>query len=341
MANAITSMTTYTGKQSEFRELVMKKLQGFLSLNELGFQIIEDIQSNKIMYKDAYMDKITRKRVSCNNTVTGNGVAISSFTLAVTDMQAQLEQCADVFDATIAEVLRKKGADINDLTATEIETYILERVADAAARDIFRIVLLGDTTLTNADYTAFDGVFKKVKAGFLATDGTVRVAASISDSDLTAANLVATLDAYVTAQPDELKFMPDESKRFYVTDSVYRAYERYLSSTQFSGVAEQRNALVNGIPSLTFRGIPMVNLKVISKYLLQDFNTTSPQSSSIVDNRILLTVPENHYIATDTLTDTARVQMWYEPVEDQNYTRLRYKLGYNYAFGELNVFGGW
>lgn len=341
MANAVTSMTTYTGKQSEFRELVMKKLQGFLALNELGFNIIEDIQSNKIMYKDEYMDKITRKRVGCNNTATGTGVAISSFTLAVTDMQAQLEQCADVFDATIAEVLRKKGADINDLTGTEIESYILERVADAAARDIFRIVLMGDTTLTNADYTAFDGVFKKVKAGYLATDGTVRIAASISDSDLAVANIVATLDAYVDGQADELKFMPDEAKRFFVTDSVYRAYERYLSSTQFSGVAEQRNALVNGIPALTFRGIAFVNLKVISKYLLQDISTTSPQSSSVVDNRILLTAPDNHYIATDTLTDTAKVQMWYEPVEDTNYTRLRYKLGYNYAFGVLNVFGGW
>lgn len=341
MANAVTSMTTYTGKQSEFRELVMKKLEGFLSLNELGFQIIEDIQSNKIMYKDSYMDKITRARSGCNNTSTGTGVAISSFTLNVVDMQAQLEQCADVFDATIAEVLRKKGADINDLTGTEIEAYVLERVADAAARDIFRIVLMGDTTMTNADYTAFDGVFKKVKAGYLAGDGTVRVAASISDSDLAVASLVATLDAYVDQQPDELKFVPDGEKRFYVTDSVYRAYEKYLSSTQFSGVAEQRNALVNGIPALTYRGIPMVNLKVISKYILQDISTTSPRSAATEDNRILLTVPDNHYIATDTLTDTAKVQMWYEPVEDTNYTRLRYKLGYNYAFGVLNVFGGW
>jgi hypothetical protein len=341
MGNAVTSMTTYTGKQSEFKDLVMKKLFGFLSLSELGFNIVEDIQSNKIMYKDAYMDKITRKRVGCNNTSTGTGVGISSFTLAVTDMQAQLEQCADVFDSTIAEVLRKKGADINDLTGTDIESYILERVADAAARDIFRIVFLGDTTLTNADYTAFDGIFKKLKAGYLATDGTVRVAAVISDSDLSTANIVATLDAYIDQQPYELKFIPDEEKRFLLTDTVFRAFEKYLSSTAFSGVGEQRNALVNGIPTLSFRGIPMVNLKVISKYIMQDFSTTSPASSGTDDNRIILTVPDNHYLPMDTATDSAKVQMWYEPVEDINYTRLRYKAGYQYAFGELNVFGGW
>ena len=62
MANAITSMTTYTGKQSEFKDLVMAKPYGYLGLKDLGFQVIEDVQSNKIMYKDALMDKITKKR---------------------------------------------------------------------------------------------------------------------------------------------------------------------------------------------------------------------------------------------------------------------------------------
>ncbi len=43
---AITSFTTYTGKQSEFRELVMKKLAGFARVDQLGFQLVEDVQSN-------------------------------------------------------------------------------------------------------------------------------------------------------------------------------------------------------------------------------------------------------------------------------------------------------
>lgn len=335
---AVTSMTTYTGKQSEFRELVMKKLYGFMGLNELGFQIVEDVQSNKIMYKDAYMDKITKKRTGCNNTSTGSGVAISSFTLAVTNMQAQLEQCADVFDATIAEVLRKKGADINDLTGTDIEAYILERVADAAARDAYRILLLGDTTLSDANYTQIDGIFKKIKAGYLAADGT-QYAGTISDSSLTVANIVATFDTIWDAQAYELKFINDAEKVLLVTDSVYRAWEKYLSSTQFSGVGAQRDVLVNGVPTLSYRGIPLVNLKVVDKYLATDFATGSPAACA-TEHRVILTQAANHYVATDALTDTAKVQMWYDATNDTNYTRLRYKLGYNYAFGELNVFAG-
>jgi len=336
--NVITSMTTYTGKQSEFKDLVMIKLYGYLGLRDLGFQVIEDVQSNKIMYKDALLDKITKKRVGCNNTATGTGVAISSFTLSVVDIQTQLEQCSDVFDATIAETVRKKGVDINDLTGTEIESYILEKVAETAARDLYRIVFLGDTTLSDSNYTPFDGIYKKVKAGYLAGDGTT-YGGAITSTSLSISNIVATLDAVWDAQSYELKFIPDEQKVMFVEDSVFRAWEKYLSSTQFSGVGEQRNVLVNGVATLSFRGIPMVNTQVISKYLALDFATGSPAA---VANpyRILLTKADNHYIVTDAITDTAKVVMWYEPLQDTNYTRLRYKAGYNYAYGALNCFAG-
>lgn len=335
---AITSFTTYTGKQSEFRELVMKKLAGFARVDQLGFQLVEDVQSNKIMYKDNYLDKITKKFTTCQNTETGTGVSVSTFTLSVVNMQAQLEQCAAVFDATIAEVLRKKGADINDLTGTEIEAYVLERVAEAAARDLFRILFLGDTTLSNSDYTAFDGVFKKIKAGYLAGDGTV-YGGTIAAADINTSNIVNTLDSKLwDVQPYELKFIPDNEKVLLVTDNIYRAWKKYLSSTAF-GIVEQRSSLVNGISDVTYRGIPMVSLGVIDKYIATDFATGSPAAAA-TPYRAILTKADNHYLATDTLTATAQVQMWYDQTQDKNYTRLRYEAGYNYAFGELNVFAG-
>lgn len=334
----VTSFTTYTGKQSEFRELVMKKLAGYARVDQLGFQLVEDVQSNKIMYKDNYLDKITKKFTTCQNTETGTGVSVSTFTLSVVNMQAQLEQCAAVFDATIAEVLRKKGADINDLTGTEIEAYVLERVAEAAARDLFRILFLGDTTLSNSDYTAFDGVFKKIKAGYLAGDGTV-YGGTIAAADINTSNIVNTLDSKLwDVQPYELKFVPDNEKVLLVTDNIYRAWKKYLSSTAF-GIVEQRSSLVNGISDVTFRGIPMVSLGVIDKYIATDFATGSPAAAA-TPYRAILTKADNHYLATDTLTASSQVQMWYDQTQDKNYTRLRYEAGYNYAFGELNVFAG-
>jgi hypothetical protein len=334
----VTSFTTYTGKQSEFRELVMKKLAGYARVDQLGFQLVEDVQSNKIMYKDNYLDKITKKFTTCQNTETGTGIAVSSFTLSVANMQAQLEQCAAVFDSTIAEIVRKKGADINDLTGTEIEAYVLEKVAEAAARDLFRVMFLGDTTLSNSDYTQFDGVFKKIKAGYLAGDGTV-YGGTVSATDINTSNIVNTLDSKIyDVQPYELKFIEDSEKVLLVTDNIYKAWVKYLSSTAY-GIVEQRAALVNGLTGITYRGIPMVSLGVLDKYIATDFATGSPAAAA-TPYRAILTKADNHYLATDTLTSTSQVQMWYDQTDDKNYTRLRYKAGYNYAFGELNVFAG-
>lgn len=339
--SVVTSFTTYTGKQSEFKDLVMAHLWGFLNLKDLGFNIMEDIQSTKTMYKDQYLDKITKKRNGCTpaTTETGTGIQISSFPLTVNDMFVQLVQCAAVFDATIAETARKKGVDINNLEGTVIESYILERIAEDAARDIYRIFWLGDTTLTDTNYTMFDGIFKKTKAGFLAVDGTTS-AGTIAATDLLPANIQATLQRIYDAQSYELRYMDDASKIMFVTDPVWIAYERYLQSTQFSGVSEQRVALINGIQTLMYNGIPMANLKVISKYLALDFASGSPAAISN-PNRVLLTLGSNHYIATDTMTDTASVELFYDRRDDQNYTRMRYKLGYNYAYGFYNTIAGY
>ena len=125
----------------------------------------------------------------------------------------------------------------------------------------------------------------------------------------------------------------------YVTNPVFQAYKRYLQSTAFSGVAAQRESLINGLDTLSFDGITMVNLGVINKYLELDFTSGSP-ATAVSKNRIILTVPENHFIGTDMANDSAKLMFWYDPKDDTNYTRLRYKVGYNYAFGNLNVIAG-
>lgn len=342
MGQIVTSFTTYTGKQSEFRELITQKFSQYPALAALGFNVVNDIQSVKKMYKTPYLDKITKKRVGCSttSTETGNGVAVTSFDLAVTDMQIQLPLCADVFASTIAETALKKGFDINNLEGTEIESMLAEMILEAAGRDAFRTLFLGDTTLSNTDYTAFDGLFKKLKAGYLAADGTVQADGSITSTDINLTNIVTTFNNFIDAQPSELKYMDDAAKVFYVTHPVYEAWKRYLQSTNFSGVGAQRDALINGIPTLSFNGIPVVSLGLLSKYIDTDFATGSPATAATA-NRIILTTPENHYIATDLLEDTAKLDFWYERKEDTNYTRLRYKLGFNYAFGNMNVIGGW
>ncbi len=339
MGNLITSVASYTGKQAEFQETFVLALAKTPLLSSLGFRIEQDIQSSKTFYKTARLNKITKKSVDCNTGDTATGVPISSIVLSVTAMEAELSQCKAPFEASIYEAALKKGYDVYNLEGTQIQTLLLEVFGAAVADDLYRQIFLNDTTLTNNDYTAYDGIFKSLKAGAIALDGTVRVASSISDTDINQTNIIATLDSYVDAQPSPLKYnyMASE-KRLYVTDPIFRAYEQKL--TTIGNLESSKTELINGISTLKFRGIPMVNLLTIGDYILQDFSTVSPASAGTMDNRIILTNPLNHIIGTDMMTDTTSAEFWYERKDKKNYCRLNYRAGYKYIDGLENVIGG-
>lgn len=339
--SGIASMPTWTGKQAEFSELIKLKLLGSLNLSQLGFTIKDDIQSNKTEYKTPYLDKVTKARSGCTAaSIKAGGLDIAKLELSVADFEISDGQCAATFDNTIAEMVRKKGWEINDLTGTQIDQLVQELVLDGAARDMFRKLWLNDTTLGNADYDGYDGVFKKVKAGYLAGDGTTKAFDLITDSMLSIDNIISTFNDIEDAQADELKYMPDTMKKMYVTDKVWKSYRRYLQSPKFSGVAESRIALINGIETLYYNNIELINLGVISKYLSTDFSNGSPATLT-TGNRVLLTVADNHIVSTDALTDTMSLDFWYEKKDDANYWRMFYKMGYTYAWGQLNTMAGW
>ena len=337
MGNLITSVASYTGKQAEFQETFVLALAKTPLLAQLGFRIEQDIQSSKTFYKTGRLNKITKKSVDCNTGDTATGVAISSVVLSVTQMEAELSQCKAPFESSIYEAALKKGYDVYNLEGTQIQTLLLEVFGMAVADDLYRQIFLNDTTLTNSDYTAYDGVFKTLKAGALAADGTVRVAASISDTDINQTNILTTLDTYVDAQNSVLKYnyTPDQ-KRMYVTDPIYRALE--TKYTTLGNLESSKTELINGISTLKFRGIPVVNLLTIGDYINLDFATGSPATAN--DNRIILTNPQNHIIGTDMMTDTTSAEFWYERKDKKNYCRLNYRAGYKYIDGVENVIGG-
>ena len=339
MGNLITSVASYTGKEASFQETFVLALANNPLLTALGFRIEQDIQSKKTFYKTARLNKITKAASACVAADTATGVAISSVVLSVFDMEAQLSQCKSVFEDSIYEAALKKGYDVYNLEGTQIQTLMLEIFGMAVGNDLYRQMFLNDTTLTNSDYTAYDGIYKTLLTGALALDGTVRVAATIADADINSTNIVATLDTYIAAQPSAMKYnISKGDKRFLVTPTVYEAWEMKL--TELGSLESSKVQLIDGVDSLKFRGIPMVNLQQVDEYILQDFSTASPASSATMNNRIILTNPQNHIIGTDMMTDTTNAEFWYERKDKTNYARLNYRAGYKYIDGAENVIGG-
>lgn len=299
----------------------------------LGWDVRTDIKNTKWIYTNTELDKITKARTGCGWVLTGGNSTITRKAVTMVDLQVQLEQCADEFKESIFAKARKAGVDVNDLTGTEIETYIKTIVNDAVRRDALRIALLGDTSDPDDDYSMMDGLYVMMKAAV--ADGTVD-AGAISDTDINTTNILATLNAIRNAASPKFKQLPRDKKVWYVTDTVADAWENYLIT--IANLESSKKEQRDGIGELTFKGEKMVRLSLVDQYLLADFPTGSPATGTN-PNRIIYTTPENIILLLDT-SNYAEAKFWYLDKEDMNYLRVRYSMMITIIHPELAVIAG-
>lgn len=319
----VESVVQYEGKNA--RELFFAPVIALPSISGSGIKIVEDIQSRLYLYYSSKLDKITKKRDGCGNTLTGNGVDITRRPIDVTDMEAFLQQCADEFNQTIYETAKKKGVDINDLTDTEIEAILIQIVTDAVARDFARQIWFNDTTLVgNADYNAYNGLFYNITAA-VAASTVVNTPISAMATGTDAYN---TLLAVYNAQPLAMKSQPTASKRLLVSRNIYDLYVTYLST--INGSEASYTNVVNGVPTPTFLGVPVMAMDVWDEYFLADF------PADFNNGRVVMHVIEQGLaVGIDATGDETRVQSWYSIDDDIQKFRVRYKIGTTLHYHEM------
>lgn len=312
---SVNTFSQYDGKHA--KEVLFYPVINSPTFNKTGVKVIEDIQSRLYIYRSTPLDKITLKRDNCGLPSNSNGsFDINNTPIDVVNMQAYVEQCADVFNKTIYETALKKGVDINDLTDTEVEEVIQTIMATTVERDLHRILWFGDNTLLDINYNAFDGWFKKI--------GVFVVGNMIVNHAITA--MATGTDAYNALlavhnnQPRSLKAVPNEEKRILVTRNIYDLYTTYLSTLNGSEAAYFN--VVNGIQTVTFKGIPVVVMDIWDEYFLSDF------PNDFNNGRIILHHAQNSlYAAMDASSDTTTFKTWYSLDDDKYKMLCRYKAG--------------
>jgi hypothetical protein len=218
----------------------------------------------------------------------------------------------------------------------EILNFLSEQRAYAFNRDMLSFLFLGDTLSATPYYTVLDGIYKKLKAGANAADGTVN-AGAVTATNLNATNFLNTMRAIYNSQSRFLKQIANEGKVWLVTQEVYDAYINYLySSTQTNAGIIQRESIVDGLSANSLFGIPIVVAKIVDERLEADFT----DSSGVINPyRIVLTTGSNHKILLDA-NGFMEELAWYEKKDDTYYLAGSALLAYEYGYGELNVIAG-
>jgi hypothetical protein len=331
MANVITSVAVQA--KPEF-ELFLKPLLDDPKINQLPFDLIVGKYQGQELYFNTQLDKITSKKVTCGWNFSGSA-SFTKKTITPVEVQASVEACYDVLKETIFANGMADGWKRGELSP-EILNFLSEQRAYAFNRDMLSFLYLGDTVSSINYYTVLDGIYKKLKAGANAVDGTVDAGAVIA-TDLNATNFLATMRAIYNSQSRFLKQIANEGKVWLVTQEVYDAYINYLySSTQTNAGIIQRESIVDGLSANSLFGIPIVVAKIVDERLEADF----VDSSGVIDPyRIVLTTGSNHKILLDA-NGFMEELAWYEKKDDTYYLAGSALLAYEYGYGELNVIAG-
>ncbi len=321
MSKIIENPKNYTGE--ELSQIFFRPILGGTSTADMGIRILYNMPVPTTIGlwsgKNDILTKYTKGWHGANSSTK------FTKTLELKKVKAEMSYSAsDYFSMVYEKVTGSPDVNLSDLSGTELEVAETDIFKESIAESLRATFWLGDSTRV-AGFNTFDGILKRVKADEGATENDVKKVAILPMT--TADNGEKLLKALWDAAPAKLKAIKGEGNlAFYVTGDVIENYE----TTLYSGSNDvAREARINGIGELTYRGIPVIDMG-IDNYLssLSDL----PQSFAILTDKRNLTLAVN----TRDLPGS-QVAMWYNPDELENRQRATFLAAADYLLPELIV----
>ncbi len=254
------------------------------------------------------------------------GAASEKFqkTIDLSKVKAEMGySAADYFTMVYEQIAASSDVNLDDLTGTELEQAETQLFREALAESIRATMWIGKTGRENGKFDTFSGILSQLMTDMGAENPQI-TAASINDGD-TGSAILKKLWANASPQLKELK--GDGQLAFFVTSDVYSKYEEELDGAALEAAYIARQ---EGRPSLSFRGIPVVDIR-LSGYLGQVGDLGSSWAILTDRRNLALAVNTSDFPGTE-------IRMWYNPDEMQNRQRAVFAAGCDYLLPELITF---
>ena len=315
-------------KKNGVQKLVMVPI--FRSKLLDGIRVVPNISSKKDMAFMTHMKRILQKDTGCKWTPKDAGGDVFIRTIEVEPIKVNLEFCADQYkDTIIGDNFQKTGNLNNDLTGTQLGSAIVMSVREAIPTDCLDLFWFGMKDSNDDFFNIMDGMWT-VYLKQLALDNLAPYVDMNSGSPLASGDAEARLAEVYAAQSTALKGLPDEQKRFYVTDSVWEGW--FQDSALLGGGDAGRFQIINGQKVLTYRGIQLQKDVTWDQTMAVDYGAPNT-------HLCLLTTPNNLIMGTDVAGDKNTVDFWYDKKTEENDLKVKFKLGANYLHPAFFVIG--
>ncbi len=232
----------------------------------------------------------------------------------------------DYFNMVYENITNRADVNMDDLSGTELEAAETSLFKEAIAESIRATMWLGDTSRESVLNT-FDGFIKRLVADKGSTDADIKAEEFSTDfkTSTVADEAENLLKKLWDNSSNVLKEFKSQGNLVYlVTSDIYAKYEEELDSIVLESAYLAKQ---NGRESISYRGIPVIDIKV-SEYLEQC--TDMPQSFAILTDRRNLALAVN----TADFPGT-EVRMWYNPDMMENRQRAIFMAGCDYLLPEL------
>lgn len=218
-------------------------------------------------------------------------IRIDTERVELAPIEVQLEQCVDALWTEAWEKLLGTGRDIRNIMATpegaKLMAFMVNRIFDSIRNSNNNLVWWGKNAYI--DLATANGWFQvdpaewadfteqqDITAGFhtLIASGAATVPhwdiaidpADVSGGTVDPADVRGILDDLIDGSPIELQTAFDSNPdaiAFYVTPSIFRAYEEYLSTT-WNAIPESYYLVLDGAPVrnvLRYKGVAVVSMR--------------------------------------------------------------------------------
>lgn len=333
MANLITHSLSYSKEDAQ--KYFMQPL--FVGNSAMDyFEIMTGVKSSQKLDKFSTLDKITIAEAS--GFAGQTGVTYTQRSIAVSRMEAEVEQAGGAFWNSIKGELLRTGNNKDDISGTKLQGIVSDIFLRGVKRDLERQIWFGDTNSSSADYDGYDGLFKQLTS--LPTAQRLDIPSTLVTTAGSETS-VAEFQAMVDAMPSEGL----ENRADLVFFASRSLCDNYRLALRQGGTEGAYVSMQDGTPNLSFQGIPIVEMGLWDSVIAADggnASTITPPAMNTTGGNDLdahvavLTVKNNIVIATD-YDSVSGADMWYNKDLKVNRFRFEYVIGANYKNDELTV----
>jgi len=298
-------------------------------------EVLPNIKGTTVIDKFNQLGKITK--AFTNGAFSAEADADKGATITITPSRVEAEvefRANELFNKMKGQLMRGQH-DFDNIDGTVVKNILLDLIGQGVKADFNRQLWLSDVAEADAHYGIYDGIFQAAaEAGATAlTREYANLTTQDDDAVLVAGNGLKIMQGlYDSASPELLEA---GNHVFFVSGDIA---DDYMASTLESSnfAAAGYGALVNGVPQLTYRGIPIIVRRDWDVAIASDASEINGCTSANETHRALLTTKDAFVVGTDF--DENSVEQWYSMDNKAYRFRVSYMVGVALKDAKLAVY---